>query len=156
MYGWSHHERASRCRDRCAGPAGPLGWGLGGYTGWVIGGLYRVLPSCLAHPPTSDRRERALGRAQGGSEAGWAYTGLGTAAGTAPGPPCGPGQAARCPPCPGPSECRLTANRARFHLFPYKVSQNREVSPVFVEKACHSPCFQNGPGKSALEILRFP
>ena len=71
-------------------------------------------------------------------------------------PPCGPGQA----PVPslvlGPLKCRLWANKARFKVIFSKVSQNREVSSVFVEKACHSPCFQNGCQKSPLEILRFP
>ena len=45
---------------------------------------------------------------------------------------------------------------ARIDLIFYKVSQNREVSPVFIEKACHSPHFQNGVQKSPLEILRIP
>ena len=38
-----------------------------------------------------------------------------------------------------PSECRLLANKARFHQFYCKVSQNGEVSSKSVEKACHSP-----------------
>ena len=46
--------------------------------------------------------------------------------------------------------------RARFHLISYKVSQKGIVSPKSVHKACHSPYFQNGVGKSPLQILRFP
>ena len=44
------------------------------------------------------------------------------------------------PPWDIPLDCRLLAKGARFHLIFYKVSQNREVSPKSVEKACHSPC----------------
>ena len=76
------------------------------------------------------------------------------------------GRAIPTPPGPGrhpagtslgyPSECRLLANKARFHSYSCKVSQNGRVSPEFVEKACHSPHSQNGLQKSALEILRFP
>ena len=46
--------------------------------------------------------------------------------------------------------------RARLPSFYCKVSQNRIVSPNCVEKASHSPYFQNELQKSALEILRFP
>ena len=46
--------------------------------------------------------------------------------------------------------------RARFHLNSTKLSQNGQVSLKYVEKACNSPCFQNGPGKSPLGILGFP
>ena len=45
---------------------------------------------------------------------------------------------------------------ARFSYILLKVSQNDEVSPLFTEKACHSPCSQNGLQKSPLEKLRFP
>ena len=46
--------------------------------------------------------------------------------------------------------------RATFQSNIYKVSQNHEVSPKSMHKACHSPCLQNGLGKSPLRILRFP
>ena len=59
-------------------------------------------------------------------------------------------------PVPGPCECPPRANKARFDLYFSKVSQNREVSPKSRHKASHSPYFQNGPGKSPLEIPRFP
>ena len=51
---------------------------------------------------------------------------------------------------------RLWANKARFSDILLKSSQNREVSPKSVEKAYHSPYFQNRVRKSPLEILRFP
>ena len=60
------------------------------------------------------------------------------------------------PPCPGPLECRLRANTARLRSFSQKLSQNGEVSPEMSEKASHSPYFQNGLQKSALDFLRFP
>ena len=46
--------------------------------------------------------------------------------------------------------------RARFHVNSCKVSQNGQVSPGNVEKACHSPCFQNGLAMSPLDFLGFP
>ena len=71
-------------------------------------------------------------------------------------PPCGarsgtPGH----PPCIL-SECRLLATKARFRHISQKVSQNRQVSPKYVEKAYHSPCFPKPLKKSPLEIPRFP
>ena len=46
--------------------------------------------------------------------------------------------------------------RARYHLIYYKVSQNAEVSPKYVEKAYHSPCFTFSVQKSPLDFLGFP
>ena len=46
--------------------------------------------------------------------------------------------------------------RARFDLFPEKLSQNRVVSLKYVQKAYHSPYFQNGYQKSPLDFLGFP
>ena len=46
--------------------------------------------------------------------------------------------------------------RTRLHLISIKHRQNGQVSPKYVEKAYHSPCFQNEVGKSPLEFLRFP
>ena len=70
--------------------------------------------------------------------------------------PCG----ARSGRCPSLSLPRANAAswpiRARFVSFYCKVSQNREVSPKFDEKACHSPYIQNGSQMSPLEFLRFP
>ena len=64
-------------------------------------------------------------------------------------------------PGPGQSPCRglpwtSPSKRARFHVISQKLSQNREVSAKYVEKACHSPYIQNGSQKSALDFLRFP
>ena len=46
--------------------------------------------------------------------------------------------------------------RAELHLISCKVSQNRGVSPEYVEKAYHSPYFQKRSQKSPLGFLRFP
>ena len=46
--------------------------------------------------------------------------------------------------------------KARFQLYFYKVSQNHGVSPKSMQKAYHSPYFQNGHQKSALGFLGFP
>ena len=70
--------------------------------------------------------------------------------------PCG----ARSVPCgslPGTSQNAASGPiKARFHDIFSKVSQNRVVSPKYIEKASHTPYFQNGLQKSALEILGFP
>ena len=57
-----------------------------------------------------------------------------------------------------PSPCKAASGpiRARFHVKYTKVSQNAEVSPESVHKACHSPYLQNGLGISPLGFLRFP
>ena len=74
--------------------------------------------------------------------------------------PCAPGPSpplpVQAPPGPGQGAGTSPGKRARFHLILLKVSQKDEVSPVFVEKACHSPCFQNAARKSPLDFLRFP
>ena len=45
---------------------------------------------------------------------------------------------------------------ARFQVNSTKLSQNGRVSPKSVHEAWHTPCFQNGPQKSPLDISRFP
>ena len=45
--------------------------------------------------------------------------------------------------------------RARLRSISENVSQNDQVSPKSIKKACHSPYFQNRLQKSPLEILRF-
>ena len=74
-----------------------------------------------------------------------------------PHPPFGPGQSrpAGLPWCSS-SKPASWPIRARIDLIYCKVSQNRIVSPVYVEKAYVSPYFQNGSEKSALEIPGFP
>ena len=71
-------------------------------------------------------------------------------------PPCGPGRPC-WPPWWAPRAIAASGPiRARFQLHFYKVSQNGQVSPKYVHKACHSPCFHFRLQKSPLEILRFP
>ena len=74
-----------------------------------------------------------------------------------PYPPSGPGRSHAGPPWYGyPLTAASGPIRARFTSYSSKVSRNGRVSPENVQKACHSPCFQNGLGMSALDILRFP
>ena len=129
----------------------------GGYTGGCQGGLYRG----TTHRPRGavpGQRSGPRTPCRGGS--GWSW-GCGRAPavfGGGDGYPHPPGPVGQPRAAlPGiPLECRLWAKRARFHDISYKVSQNDEVSPKYHEKACHSPCLQNGLRKSPLEILRFP
>ena len=91
-----------------------------------------------------------VGRKQGagpGGDGGW------DGPGTTPAGPVG----SQDPPCTGTSQIAASwPIRARFHLIFYKVSQKAGVSPKYVEKACHSPCLQNGSQKSPLDFLGFP
>ena len=98
----------------------------GGYWEGILGGLYRGTTQPLAHPPDSDRRERAPAL-QGWSGSRVGVYGDGGRDGPVP-TPAGPGRApvpslvqdlANCPP---------TAKGARFQLISYKVSQNGVVS----------------------------
>ena len=57
---------------------------------------------------------------------------------------------------PGPRNAASWPIRARFQLLFSKVSQNGIVSQKCINKACHSPYFQNRVQKSPLDILRFP
>ena len=131
-------------------------WGPGGYGEGYTG----VLPSYPA-PREEDPIPSGAGPgtpAGGGVGGEW---GLGACprvrwAGRLLDHPAGPVGALWAPPCPGPSECPPRAKRATFHLISHKVSQKARVSPKYVEKAYHSPCFQNGVQKSPLEKLRFP
>ena len=126
----------------------------GGYTGGYPGGLYRYPPSTLLEEPISS--EAGPGSPAGAGVGGiWAGV-LGTAAGTAPGTTSArPGRSTPGgPPCP--RTLRNAASQpitARFHDIYCKVSQNGVVSPILVEKACHSPYLQTAP-KSRL--LNFP
>ena len=128
---------------------------LGGYTGWVI----RVLPG--THRP---REEGSITSEAGPEGPAGAWSGGLWSLGACPcvrrrgrllGPPwhCqGPLPAVAVP---GPLECRLWPNKARFHDISCKVSQKARVSSKSVEKACHSPYIQNGLEKSPLDFLRF-
>ena len=71
--------------------------------------------------------------------------------------PFGSGRAPVPSPCSSaPRKPASWPIRARFNLFYVKLSQNGEVSLKYVQKACHTPYFQNRPQKSPLEILRIP
>ena len=54
------------------------------------------------------------------------------------------------------SNGRANPQKPQNHQFYSKVSQNRRVSPKSVNKAYHTPYFQNGLVKSPLEKPRFP
>ena len=122
-------------------------WGMG--TGWVGGG---VIPG-----PTDQLLEERYPDSEAGPvascrEAEWV---VGVA--RTPGDhPAGPVGTTRGPSLSPPRECRLWANKARFKVLLLELSQNRGVSPEYVEKACRSPYFQNTVQKSALDFLGFP
>ena len=130
----------------------------GGYTGWVLG---RAIPvyypaGCCEEPTLTAKRapEAPVGLEWvvrvGGDYGVWGRR-RGRSYPHPPGP-VGP---------PGPSlgyDLRMPphSQRARYHLIPYKVSQNRRVSLKYVHKASHTPCFQNGLQKSPLDFLEIP
>ena len=122
---------------------------LGGYTGWVIPGPpYR--PRCSQGGSTPAKRAP---EAPSRGWSGWVWGRVR--------PSLLPHHSLRSGPlrwvAASPrANSRLLANKARFQSYFSKVSQNQGVSPVYVEKACHSPYFQNRLQKSALKILRFP
>ena len=60
------------------------------------------------------------------------------------------------PPCTSSSKPASWPIGARFEVISCKVSQNHEVSPKSVHKACHTPYSQNGLQKSPLGFLRIP
>ena len=123
-------------------------------TGWVVGGLYRVLPLHRARKPVPAKRAPEA-PARGLEWVGTGWTRDRRLDGY-PGPPCGPGRSCG-PPCPGnPRNAASWPIRTRLTSEPGKVSQNLEVSPKYDEKACHSPYLQNGPRKSPLDFLRIP
>ena len=132
-----------------AGTCTGTGCGLGGYTGWVI----PAIPSYRAEEPTpASPSEAGPGRPAGPGVGGEMRAGVGgpcTTLRARSGPPV-------APPCTGPLDARLLANKARIDLILLKVSHFRVVSARSVEKACHSPHFQNEARNSPLEILGFP
>ena len=123
-----------------------VGMGPGGYRG----GLYRVLPTqppcCSRSKPDSEAGPR---KALQGPGVGWSGAADVRWAGRLQNPPYGPGRSLWALPGSGPSECPPRAHRARINLILLKVSQNAEVSPKYVNKACHSPHSQNGSQKVA-------
>ena len=75
-------------------------------------------------------------------------------AGTVLYPPCGPGRPPVGSLVQDLANTRLWANNGDISVIFYcKVSQKAIVSPKSHQKACHSPCSQNGLQKSPLGIL---
>ena len=132
-----------------AGVRGGCTWGGMG-TGGYGEGLYRV-PTDLwkAEPQTAKRAPEAPAR-------GWSGWSEVQRPPGSQNPPFGPGRSSQLAL---PGSGTLPASwpiGARFDLISKKHSQNGEVSPKSVQKACHSPYFQNGLRKSPLGFLRFP
>ena len=124
---------AVRASDGCSG----RGMVRGGYS-WVGGaGVIPVHPArCRGEVP--DQRSGPRKPCRGWS--GWVWElGRDGAWGRPWYHPSGP-VGDPSPPCTRTSRiCPSWPIRATFDLISYKVSQNREVSSVFVNKACHSP-----------------
>ena len=129
-------------------------YGLGRVYGWVPG---RAIPGYYPAVPHRARNPAADSEAGPGSPAGAGVGGQQLGGRVSQYPPSGPGRSLQALPGTG---TRLHAAsgpiRARFSVFLVKYSQNDEVSPKSVQKACHSPCFQKRVQKSALDFLRFP
>ena len=116
---WVCHGAGVRCR---------------GVPGWV----YRVgtregIPGYYPAARGGSQIQRSGPRKAHGAWSGWylgaGRTRYGDGGGTALDHPPGPVGPPWGPPCPGPCKCRLSAKRARFQSYFYKVSQNDEVSP---------------------------
>ena len=134
---------------------GPGGY-QGGYTGWVIPGVGTgtTQPHCSGRGPYDS--EAGPGRALQGPWSGWSYGARANGRRDGHIPTLRARSGPEDPPWDMPSECRPGTNTARFHYISYKVSQNGKVSPKNIEKACHSPYFQNGTQNSPLGIPSFP
>ena len=118
---------------------------------WYQGGVYRWVPG-WAIPGTTQTPRFARGECpvqrsgpRKPARAGVGGTGCSDvrAAGRLLYHPCGaPVGLLRSPPCTGPLGMPPWANRARIDLISLKLSQNGQVSPKFIEKACLSPYIQ--------------
>ena len=130
------------------------GWGL---AGWVYRVGNTTGPACQGPLPQGPQipAKRAPEALQG-------RAGVGGYLGTVPVDPfarpalhppwhCQGPVGAPAGPLPGAGPAS-PSRRARFHYILLKVSQNGQVSPNILEKACHSPCFQTGPG---IHLLKF-
>ena len=128
------------------------------HTGWVTRVGIPGVPS--QHVLEEDPRSRTAKRAPEAPSGGWSgwSCGVRTYRGRCRShPPFGPGRSPLVPSLVGPSAFAASwPIRAELQSFLYKVSQNGRVSPEFAQKACHSPCFQNGLHMSPLDFLRFP
>ena len=127
-------------------------WSLGGV--WGQGGCRDGYTGY--YPPTARGEAWTAKRAPEAPTRGWSGW---SRARTSQRSPTHPLQASGLP---GPASLVGSQNaasgpiRARLRSNLCKVSQNSEVSPKYVQKACHSPCFQNGSEISPLEILNIP
>ena len=135
-----------------------LGGYQGGYTrvgipGWVYRGVLPSHPSSRGASPDS---EAGPGGPLQGVWSGWSGCSGRTVGGTG----YIPTLRARSVLWPSlgytPLQCPPGTNMARIDLISHKVSQNQEVSPEMLEKACHSPYFQNWVQMSPLGFLGFP
>ena len=124
------------------------------HAGWAGRGEY--------YPPSTLLARRAHNQRSGPRKPCKGWSGWVMRPGAPAGPwyhPAGPVGHPGALPVPGPSSPGNAASwpiKARLRSKHGKVSQNSIVSPKYVEKACLSPCFQNGLEKSPLEISRFP
>ena len=129
-------------------------YGWDGYTGWVAGraipGYYP--PSTLKSPTQSLTAKRAPEAPAGAGVGGQGRAGWDGPCTHPPGP-VGPAALPGTGPSQNPASWPIWA---RIDLILLKVSQKREVSPKYVNKACHSPYFKNRVQKSPLGKLRFP
>ena len=132
-------------------PGRVYGWGI---ARWVPGWVIPVHPArCSGSHPDSEAGPGSLCR-----RLEWVVRVAGATGdgGGSQDHPAGPVDALRASPCPGTLIAASQPIRARLHLISRKVSQKDEVSPKYVEKACHSPYIQKRVQMSPLEILRFP
>ena len=151
-------ETRVRAVTVCTGMLTSDGWvRAGGYTGWVPGGLYRCTtqpPRCKV-PMRNCQKQAACCRWQGGIGTvpqGYVDGGGDGSQDHPAGPVSTPGASLSW----DPQNAASWPITARFRSIYSKVSQNGQVSPKYVHKASHSPCFHFGLQKSPLEFLRFP
>ena len=115
-----------------------VGCGPGGYTGGVLGGLYRYPQPAARGGPQKQTAKRAPGSLQGLEWGGLRGPDVLGALQHVP-TPAGPGRSLWALP----GTClRFRPSwpiGARFDLISHKVSKNHGVSPKSVQKACHSP-----------------
>ena len=130
MSQWSQRRR--QCYQRWV-----AGWVYGvGIRGGYTGGYTGEYPAARGGPNPAKRAPEAL---QGLEWVGLGPGVTGDGGGNGHIPTLRARSGSESPPWDMPSECRLTAKRARIHQYFSKVSQNRKVSPKKCEKACHSP-----------------
>ena len=122
---------------------------MGGVPGWVIP-VHPARCSGRVHVPAKRARKPCRGWSGGNMEPGALCQ-------DHPAGPVGyPGTLPVLAPLYRvPTHGRLNLQNLRITSYFSKVSQNGRVSPEYVEKACHSPYFQNGLRNSPLDFLGF-